>query len=33
MNDGLSVADVVAMTRDGGLGGNGGYGNGIWDNP
>lgn len=32
MNDGLSVADVVAMTRDGGIGG-GGYGNGIWDNP
>lgn len=32
MNDGLSVADVVAMTRDGGIGG-GGYGNGMWDNP
>ena len=32
MNDGLSVADVVAMTRDGGMGGYG-YGNGMWDNP
>ena len=34
MNEGLSVADVVAMTREtsGGGGGNG-YGNGMWDNP
>lgn len=32
MNEGLSVADVVAMTRDGGMSG-GGYGNGMWDNP
>lgn len=32
MNEGLSVADVVAMTRDT-TGGNGGYGNGAWDNP
>lgn len=31
MNDGLSVADVFAMTRNG-EGGNG-YGNGAWDNP
>ena len=31
MNDGLSAADIVAMTRDG-VGGNG-YGNGMWDNP
>lgn len=31
MNDGLSVADVFAMTRNGD--GSGGYGNGAWDNP
>lgn len=31
MNDGLSVADVVAMTRET-TGGNG-YGNAMWDNP
>lgn len=30
MNDGLSAADIVAMTRE--TSGNG-YGNGIWDNP
>ena len=34
MNEGLSVADVVAMTRETtGNGGGGGYGNGMWDNP
>ena len=32
MNDGLSAADIVAMTREGGGKGNG-YGNGMWDNP
>ena len=36
MNDGLSAADIIAMTRDS-IGGNGngsGYGNGgLWDNP
>ena len=32
MNDGLSVADVFAMTRNGDGNGNG-YGNGAWDNP
>lgn len=31
MNDGLSVADVFAMSRNGE--GNGSYGNGAWDNP
>ena len=31
MNDGLSVADVFAMTRNGE--GSNGYGNGAWDNP
>lgn len=31
MNDGLSAADIVAMTRET-TGGNG-YGNGMWDNP
>ena len=32
MNDGLSAADIVAMTRE--VGGNGyGNGNGMWDNP
>ena len=32
MNEGLSAADIVAMTRETG---NGGYGNGngMWDNP
>ena len=33
MNDGLSAADIVAMTRDGGMGSGSGYGNGMWDNP
>ena len=35
MNDGLSVADVVAMTREttGGSGSGNGYGSGMWDNP
>ena len=31
MNEGLSVADVFAMTRNGD--GTGGYGNGAGDNP
>lgn len=33
MNDGLSVADVFAMTRNGECGSGSGYGNGAWDNP
>ena len=33
MNEGLSVADVVAMTRDVTGGSGNGYGNGMWDNP
>lgn len=31
MNEGLSAADIMAMTRDSGNGN--GYGNGMWDNP
>ena len=32
MYEGLSAADVMAITKDAGNGGNG-YGNGAWDNP
>ena len=33
MNEGLSAADIVAMTRDCNGGNGNGYGNGMWDNP
>lgn len=33
MYEGLSAADIMAITKEGGGNGSGSYGNGAWDNP